>query len=421
MSLLASAGICALACSVAQAVKVPPPTAVDAADPLPGEAPHHDSEMVPPASADFIASARVVSSSGSAVLAPYDGVEYRLGPLAIRPAHLHLEACFLVGFVVYALATVAIRARNRTRARTWFAANARVLRREFAGVGFGTDPEGFKADGGGSECVSYVSGRRAIESGWVRLDLGAYDLLTEVYRLVRPVVDPNYDARDKVVLDFKLAQPVGTPGAKHLCFAVLRREQLKALQDARWDLRTLTTLSESVPVSPELIVMTESGDVTSALIYDHVTGLKDALKAGADDLESFESLVVSDLPATEPSSTRPTLPADDLHLILTLRLPRRGSNDGYSAESLITLACNVADVLHQKEKLLPEVAILKAKKRRTAALDQLRAALKDETSATKRAELGVTEAKRSATTPGEGVKSRQSRKDDDKERKKRRR
>lgn len=37
------------------------------------------------------------------------------------------------------------------------------------------------------------------------------------------------------MLDFKLTPPVGTPNTK-MCFAILRREQLKKLRDLRWDL-----------------------------------------------------------------------------------------------------------------------------------------------------------------------------------------
>lgn len=46
--------------------------------------------------------------------------------------------------------------------------------------------------------------------------------------------------------------------------------------------------------------MTESGDVTNALLKDVETGLMAAFKDGSDQLEYFESLVVTDMPAREP-------------------------------------------------------------------------------------------------------------------------
>lgn len=64
--------------------------------------------------------------------------------------------------------------------------------------------------------------------------------------------------------------------------------------------RTVTKLNETLPISSELIVMTESGDVTNALLLDSVTGLRDALQTGTEEVEFFESLIVSDLPANEP-------------------------------------------------------------------------------------------------------------------------
>ena len=46
--------------------------------------------------------------------------------------------------------------------------------------------------------------------------------------------------------------------------------------------------------------MTESGDVTNALLKDVETGLMAAFKDGSDQLEYFESLVVTDMPVREP-------------------------------------------------------------------------------------------------------------------------
>ena len=54
----------------------------------------------------------------------------------------------------------------------------------------------------------------------------------------------------------------------------------------------------------------------------------------------------------------PTLPTDEFHLVLTLRLPP--ASQAASTAPLITLACNIADVIYKKEKLIPEVAISKA-------------------------------------------------------------
>lgn len=54
---------------------------------------------------------------------------------------------------------------------------------------------------------------------------------------------------------------------------------------------------------------------------------------------------------------KPTLPQDEYHLILTLRLPPKSR----CAETRpwISLACNIADVLTQKQKLVPDVQVNK--------------------------------------------------------------
>lgn len=117
----------------------------------------------------------------------------------------------------------------------------------------------------------------------------------------------------------KLAAPTGTPGAK-FCFSVVDRKDLRALLDARWDLasragrlrrnraltspsqplqRELTTTSEQAGVEPSLIITTENGDVTKAMLSPE-TGLKAAIAPGAKGLEWFQSLVVTDGPAAKP-------------------------------------------------------------------------------------------------------------------------
>jgi len=179
---------------------VPPPTPVEAADPLPALEPHHDS-IAPDSSAssipefDYLSSAKVLPP-GSRL--PYDGAEYRLGPLQIRPGELQMEAIMLALLSIYFLSTLFIRQRNKSRATAWFKANERVLKEEFAGVGFGTK-ELFRGDGG-DEYVCYCTARRAIESTWIKINLGGYDLLTRLYNEIRPVLDTNFDPRsDRIV------------------------------------------------------------------------------------------------------------------------------------------------------------------------------------------------------------------------------
>lgn len=63
--------------------------------------------------------------------------------------------------------------------------------------------------------------------------------------------------------------------------------------------RELTTTSEQTGVDPQLIIMTENGDVTKAMLAPE-TGLKAAIAPGAPGLEWFQSLVITDGPADKP-------------------------------------------------------------------------------------------------------------------------
>ncbi|GAA5959491.1 hypothetical protein JCM8115_003728 [Rhodotorula mucilaginosa] len=347
------------------------PTPVDAADPVPATAP----KPVDPLYPEVVRSpGDAAVPSGAAARLPYTGTEYSLGPIHFRPAEFQMEAVMLAFLAVYLASTFLIRQANKARAGAWFSANEATYKEEFAGVGLGGGTL-FKADGG-DEFVSYGTGRRGVEYVWTKVRTGAQDLVGITYHFFRGIIDHNYQSgTNKVLLDLKLAAPKGTPGAK-LVFAVVRRDLLRKMRDTRWDLRTFTNISETPGVSQSLIVMTESGDVTNALLKDVETGLMAAFKDGSDQLEYFESLVVTDMPAREPDDEKPTLPEDEYRLQLRLNLP--SSARAADTAPWITLACNVADVLYSKQKLVPDVAISKAKKRRADALEVLLKPLREE-------------------------------------------
>ncbi|BGP18231.1 hypothetical protein JCM10213_007860 [Rhodosporidiobolus nylandii] len=353
-----------------------PPTPVEPADPLPEAVPKPESAG---ADAAPVFPPVVPASDPHAprTLPPFEGTEYRLGALRVRPAEMKMEGAMLALLALYLAGSFLLRRANVGRARAWYTANEPAYRREFAGVGLGSDK--LFAGDGGDEFVSYATGRRGVESVWTRVRTGGYDVIAKIYNLARGIADYGYDSgAERVTLDFKLAAPIGTPGAK-FCFAVVNRSGLKTIREERWDLRTFTTTSEYPGLAPSLIALTESGDVTNALLKDQDTGLLDAFREGAPGLEWFESLVVSDMPAAEPDAEKPTLPTDEFHLHLTLRLPP--SSAAAATQDWIELACNVADVINGKQKLVPEQAVNKAKKRRAEALDVLLKPLREEEAA----------------------------------------
>ncbi|GAA5825412.1 hypothetical protein JCM11251_006972 [Rhodosporidiobolus azoricus] len=343
------------------------PSPVEAADPLPEAVPKSEQ-----AGGDAVPLfPNVVDPSTPP---PYQGTQYTLGPLKFRPAEFKQEGFLISALALYLVGTFLARKTNASKAKAWYAANEEVYRREFAGVGLGGDK--LYVGDGGDEFVSYATGRRGVDFVWTKVRTGAYDVLAKLYNLIRGFADQSYDAgTDKITIDFKLAAPSGTPGAK-FCFALVRREILKRIRDDRWDLRTFTTTSEFPALSPQFIALTESGDVTNAMLKDTDTALLDALKEGSEGAEYFESLVVSDMPAEEPDADKPTLPTDEFHLLLTLRLPP--ASDAAATKTWVELACNIADVINGKQKLVPEAAVGKLKKRRADVLDTLLKPLREE-------------------------------------------
>ncbi|GAA5917622.1 hypothetical protein JCM6882_001992 [Rhodosporidiobolus microsporus] len=393
------------------------PSPVDAADPSP--------EAVPkPEQAGGDAEPLFPNVVDPAAPPTFEGTQYTLGPFKVRPAEFKQEGVLLGVLAAYLVGSFLARKSNASRAKSWYAANEEVFRREFAGVGLGSDK--LYAGDGGDEFISYATGRRGVEFAWTKVRTGGYDVLAKLYNLIRGFADQGYDAgTDKITLDFKLSPSQGTPGAK-FCFAVVRREILRRIRDDRWDLRTFTTTSEFPSLSPQFIALTESGDVTNAMLKDVDTGLLDALKEGSEGLEYFESLVVSDMPAEEPNEDKPTLPTDDFHLLLTLRLPP--ASDAAATKNWIELACNIADVIYGKQKLVPDAAVGKLKKRRADVLHTLLKPLREEeaerakeakedAAALKRKlEQDRRDAQLAKLTPAERVKFQQ--KEDEKQRKK---
>jgi hypothetical protein len=63
---------------------------------------------------------------------------------------------------------------------------------------------------------------------------------------------------------------------------------------------------------------------------------------------------------------KPKLPENEYHLTLTFRLPP--SSRSAETAPWISLACNIADVLYSKQKLVPETAINKLVRRVTTPL-----------------------------------------------------
>ncbi|KAK4050964.1 hypothetical protein OIV83_003093 [Microbotryomycetes sp. JL201] len=353
-----------------------PATPVDAAaPPLPAADPIDGSGFVEASILSGTANAPPVTSTHEPA---FQGTEYTWGPYKVRPSEFKVEAYLAALVAAYVVASVIGQQANKRSARQWFNANLPALQREFAGVGFGDANKQFVNDGG-DEYLTYATGRRAVHHAWIKLQTSAsHDPISALYFALRKVADYNYDSGEgRITIDFKLNQPEGTPGA-NFCFAVVDRRLLRKIRE-RWDLATFTNTSETTGVDQSMIINSENGEVTRAMMSPE-TGLADAIKPGSEHLQYFESLVVTDMGPNKLDDEKPKLPEDDLHLILTLRVPPGGK--AALTSFWLTLACNIADVLNKKEQFLPQIQVNKLKKRRQdvlqAALDEIKKSRQDE-------------------------------------------
>ncbi|KAM0790126.1 hypothetical protein ACM66B_005450 [Microbotryomycetes sp. NB124-2] len=356
-----------------------PATPVDAAaPPLPAADPIDGSGFIEASILSGSQAPAAHYTAADAQAAPFDGTEYKWGTFKFRPSEFRTEGWLLGLIVAYFVASVVGQQANKRRARHWFNANLPSLQREFAGVGFGDANKHFVNDGG-DEYLTYATGRRAVHHAWIKLQTSpSHDPLSALYYLLRKVADYNYDSGEgRITIDFKLTPPEGTPGA-HFCFAVVDRKLLRRIRE-RWDLATFTNTSETPGVDQSLIINTENGEVTKAMMHPD-TGLADAIKSGSPHLQYFESLVVTDMGPDKLDAERTKLPEDDLHLILTLRVPPAGQ--AADTSFWLTLACNIADVINKKELLVPQMQVAKLKKRRQevlqAAIDEIKKSAQEE-------------------------------------------
>lgn len=151
---------------------------------------------------------------------PFEGIEYHIGALRIRPSEYKPEAAFLVFIALYAVAAYFGEKGNSARAEAWFDAHEvrgasqlrqrrandsgaqAFFRTQFAAYGFGKDDTVMA--NGKDEYLGFASGRRGCEKLDIKLTTDAsHDLLVTAYRLVRQVVDFGYDSgENKVVRSF---------------------------------------------------------------------------------------------------------------------------------------------------------------------------------------------------------------------------
>lgn len=249
-----------------QEAAAPEPEALNT-PPVSGEAPAPPSEASPPQPFDPL---NLYSSPAPAT---YEGTEYRWRNFRVRPAEFKFEPFLLlavVGTIVWGLAG---RRTNTAKATGFWKALRPWLQTEFAHVG-ADEPDAMSSDGP-QTFLGYASGRRGCSGLTIRLDLRPrQDPIMLFYEVIRSVVDVGWTGHeDRVTAEWRIpanveaGQETGELEPKDgWVFAIVNKQEMGNVRSDRWDVKTFTEVKESPLLPPRFVLMSESGDVTDAIL-----------------------------------------------------------------------------------------------------------------------------------------------------------
>ncbi|KAI4244133.1 MAG: hypothetical protein L6R40_003117 [Gallowayella cf. fulva] len=272
------------------------------------------------------------------------------------PQDFYAEALIIPFILILATLHIWGRRKNKRKAGVWIATHAPLLEKEFASVGFdkrrgtsdfGGDYSGLLKERTAQEYVTYATGRQNIASVDLKVKLlKRYNPLTLVFETVfsflfesiRPPKEfmeatiyafdgkekDLVPVRSKAELDAKDSRFKGLPNSGYdaCVWAVVHKEQMKALRDERYDV-SLTATKDHKNLPQWASVMSESAEVTEALLTKE---LVEAVEKAGD---AFEFLIVTDQPDDKPLKLNEAVPRK--RVILSLRLPSSMHPSAYQA------------------------------------------------------------------------------------------
>ncbi|GAB0133971.1 hypothetical protein EsDP_00002359 [Epichloe bromicola] len=286
---------------------------------------------------------------------------------------------------------------NRSKAKAWIRANAPVLHKEFALVGFGgvptldskdIKPESLIKEKSLFEFATYASGRQNVAFLDVKLTMTKkfnpiLGLVETAASFFSDMFAPPQDAVEAFLYPFdgkeNLTLPA-LPGAEEarardtksmydgFVWALVHKDSMRRLREERYDV-TLAATKENSKLPPWLVIMSESAEVTDTLLTSE---LIDVVKAAGDD---FEYLVVSDQPIEKPAKLDDTTPRK--RIFLKHRFPA-GDNYG-DLVPLFQYFLRLPDFLVQNARFRPEV-LKKVRATREAMIAQIKKTAEEEKS-----------------------------------------
>ncbi|KHN99466.1 DUF1682 domain protein [Metarhizium album ARSEF 1941] len=312
---------------------------------------------------------------------------------------------------------------NRSRAKSWIRANAPVLSKEFALVGFrgvptmdGEDikPDSLLKEKSLFEFATYATGRQNTAFVDVKLTLTkkfnpVMNLAETAASFFSDAFTAPSDTMEAFLYPFDGKESLtipSLPGSEEsrakdaksnydgFVWALVHKESMKRLREDRYDV-TLTTTKENSKLPNWLTVMSESAEVTDRLLTQD---LIDAAVAAGDN---FDYLIVSDQPVERPVKLDDATPRK--RIFLKYRLPSGGRYD--ELLPIFSYFLRLPDFLVQNGRFRPEV-LKKVRATREAMMSQIKKAAEEEKSEERQLEREKTKkARRDAELKGLDAKA----------------
>ncbi|KAI8384913.1 uncharacterized protein BYT42DRAFT_279015 [Radiomyces spectabilis] len=228
-------------------------------------------------------------------------------------------------FLLYLATWYNGRATNLRLAQQWLFAHREYLEEQFALVGdrVGNEHTLLKRDGP-ADFLLYTSGRRNVQFAhwWIKLksrnDVINYfveELLAFFGAVQKPV--------DKVSVTLRL-----DGGTEKFVFAILDKSIVKETREQRYDLKSVTKISDASGLPSNLVVYSESQKLTDTILKSPIGQLLKKSKG-------LESLIISSLPTFAPQKFE-----GDKDLVATLTFSLKAEQD-----PLVELSCELPDML----------------------------------------------------------------------------
>jgi hypothetical protein len=294
-------------------------------------------------------------------------------------SEFRLEGFFLAVIAVFLVAHAIGARANRARARGWIRAFAPALRAEFATVGCDgvstvgatapppptqADTDALLRENALYDFISYASGRLNVAFADINIRLAKrfnpamvagehvlgylFDSF-ETPRDTAEVVLYPFDGREALSLptipgaaELRARDPKST--YDNFVFAIVNKIGMQRVRDTRFDV-SITFTKDHARLPPWATVMSESAEITEALLTPELAGL--IARAG----DVLDYLIITDQPADKP--TTPDEAASRKRVYLRHSIPADGD---YSAlVPLFEYFLRLPDILVKKAHFRPEV------------------------------------------------------------------